>query len=214
VPFADYIAGNVVRRQMVTKLAKIYDAPLMPSEVKILADEKMGCLYGCLVNVLFFPIKLFLGKILLLIRFRAFINMAGRSYHAARLIDYAIRAQRLEPAGPYTAQQVRMAVDHVCNTADIDSVRAAFRQVFSRKTGILKDAAILFWRALLSVRGRRDESQVERAVDEAKGQAADSVGGIMAPLRTALEAIPPEHFKQLEEAMDSELHRLNVLNLG
>jgi hypothetical protein len=65
---------------------------------------------------------------------------------------------------------------------------------------VLKDSAGLFWRSLSSVRGRRNETQVQEAVKEAQVETADSVGGVLAPLRTALEAIPPEHFEKLELA--------------
>jgi hypothetical protein len=36
----------------------------------------------------------------------------------------------------------------------------------------------------------------------------------MAPLRTALEAIPPEHFTELEGALKAELAREGVLAAG
>jgi hypothetical protein len=195
----------VVRRQLVTRLSTAYGANLVRGDVKILADEKFGCLSGCLFSVLLFPLKLLLGWLLLVVRFKRFVDMAGRTYHAARLIDYALRAERIAPVGPYAAAHVRAAVDRVCDSADIDSVRAVFRQLFKRKAGVLKDLALLFWSALKSVRGRRNEDHVEQAVNEAKGEAAESVGGILAPLRTAMEAIPPEHFAELEAALDAEL---------
>jgi hypothetical protein len=36
----------------------------------------------------------------------------------------------------------------------------------------------------------------------------------MTPLRTALEAIPPEHFTELEGALEAELAREGVLAAG
>jgi hypothetical protein len=200
VPFADYIAGNIVRRQMVTGLAEIHSVKLPAASIKILADEDLGCVYGCLVNVLLFPLKLILGKIFLLIRFKRFIDAASRSYHAARLMELALKQKLIDPAGPHSPNVIRAAVDQVCNTYDIAPVSAAFRQVLKKKAGVLKDSAGLFWRSLSSVRGRRNETQVQEAVKEAQVETADSVGGVLAPLRTALEAIPPEHFEKLELA--------------
>lgn len=69
VPFADEIAGNLVRRQMVRGLAKLYAVELPSDAVKSLADDRSrGCVYGCLVNILFFPVKPVLGKLMLILR--------------------------------------------------------------------------------------------------------------------------------------------------
>lgn len=205
VPFADFIAGNIVRRQMISALSDAHAARLPAASIKTLGDEELGCVYGCLVNVLLFPLKLILGKIFLLIRFKRFIDAASRSYHAARLIEYALRNKLVEPEGPHSARRVRAAVETICNTADIAPVSAAFRQVLKKKAGVLKDSAGLFWRSLSSVRGRRNEAQVQQAVKEAESETADSVGGVLAPLRTALDAIPPAHFENLEAALLTEL---------
>ena len=48
---------------MVKGLAKLYAVELPSDAVKSLADDRgHGCVYGCLVNILFFPVKLVLGK--------------------------------------------------------------------------------------------------------------------------------------------------------
>jgi hypothetical protein len=205
VPFADFIAGNIVRRQMIASLAEGHGVKLSSAAVKTLADEQLGCVYGCVVNVFLFPLKLVLGKLFLLIRFKRFIDQASRKYHAARLYEYALRAKRVAPAGPYAAQKVRAAVDVLCETADIGPVSAAFTQVLKKKAGVLKDAAGLFWRSLQAVQRRRSEEQVQQAVKNAELETADSVGGVLTPLRTALEAIPAEHFTRLEAALDARL---------
>ena len=55
---------------------------------------------------------------------------------------------------------------------------------------------------------------VQQAVETAQQEAEETVGGVMAPLRTALEAIPPEHFTELEGALEAELAREGVLAAG
>lgn len=205
VPFADFIAGNIVRRQMIASLAESHGVKLSSAAVKTLADEELGCVYGCLFNILLFPLKLILGKLFLLIRFKRFIDQASRKYHAARLYEYALRTKSLAPAGPHSAQKIRAAVDVLCETADIGPVSAAFKQVLKKKAGVLKDAAGLFWRSLQSVQRRRNEEQVQQAVKDAELGTADSLGGVLTPLRTALEAIPAEHFTRLEAELDTML---------
>lgn len=205
VPFADLIAGNMVRRQMITGLSELYDAKLPQASVKVLADDHMGCVHGCLVNVLLFPLKLTLGKLFLLIRFKRFIDEASRNYHAARLIDFAMRAQLLSPAGPHSAEQVRARVNEICDKADVGPVSAVFGQILKKKAGVLKDAARFFWRSLQSVKRRRSEEQVQQAVNEAERESADFVSGVLAPLRTALDSIPAEHFTRLEAQLEAML---------
>ena len=77
--------------------------------------------------------------------------MAGRNYHTFRLTDYALRAGRVAPAGPWSAAQMRDAIERVCDQSDISPVSAAFRQVLSKRSGALKDTAKLFWKSLRSV---------------------------------------------------------------
>jgi hypothetical protein len=109
---------------------------------------------------------------------------------------------------------MRDAIERVCDQSDISPVSAAFRQVLSKRSGALKDTAKLFWKSLRSVAGRRDEKGVQQAVETAQQEAEETVGGVMAPLRTALEAIPPEHFTELEGALEAELAREGVLAAG
>jgi hypothetical protein len=96
-------------------------------------------------------------------------------------------------------------VDVLCETADIGPVSAAFKQVLKKKAGVWKEAAGLFWRSLQAVQRRRNEEQVQQAVKDAELGTADSLGGVLTPLRTALEAIPAEHFTRLEAELDTML---------
>ncbi len=131
----------------------------------------VDCVYGCLVNILFFPVKPVLGKLMLILRFRRSVEMAGRNYHTFRLTDYALRAGWVAPAGPWSAAQMRDAIERVCDQSDISPVSAAFRQVLSKRSGALKDTAKLFWKSLRSVAGRRDEKEVQQAVETAQQEA-------------------------------------------
>ena len=108
---------------------------------------------------------------MLILRFRRFVEMAGRNYHTFRLTDYALRAGRVAPAGPWSAAQMRDAIERVCDQSDISPVSAAFRQVLSKRSGALKDTAKLFWKSLRSVARRRDEKEVQQAVETAQQEA-------------------------------------------
>src|ERR1043165_6144919 len=98
VPFADSIAADYIRRQMVSKLATAHGITLSSAELKTLSEERGGCFsfaWGCLANTLFFPIKLMIGKFMIILRAKHFIEAGARSYCAARLTEHVLRAQLL-----------------------------------------------------------------------------------------------------------------------
>src|SRR5262245_48986903 len=59
IPFVDDLVKSYFQRRMVRKLSAIYGKILSDQEIKTLADDPdQGCLWGCLSNVLLFPLKL------------------------------------------------------------------------------------------------------------------------------------------------------------
>lgn len=202
VPLADEIAANIVRRQMLSKLAESHALKIEKPAIKILADEDFGCLYGCVFGVLLFPIKLIVGKLFLLFRLKRLADQASRHYHAARLTEFAFRTGLL---ATYTPAQIRAAIDYVCLTTEIGPVGAAFKQVLKKQTGVLKDVAALFTRSLRGLRGIRTEEKVQAAVQSAEVEAQGRVSAMLAPFRDAMNAIPPEHFERLEALFSERL---------
>lgn len=204
VPIVDEIAANIVRRQMLAKLAESHGVTLDKPALKTLADEELGCIYGCIFGVLLFPVKLIVGKFFLLFRLKRFADQASRHYHSARLMDHALGSGYLAP-GAYSPQRIRGEVDFICLSADIGPVGAAFKQVLKKQTGILRDIAALFSRSLRSLRGIRSEEKVQAAVQSAEAEAQSRAGGLLAPFRDALNDIPPEHFQRLATQLEARL---------
>lgn len=202
LPLVDEIAANIVRRQMLAKLADSHGLKIEKPALKTLADEDFGCLYGCVFGVLLFPIKLIVGKLFLLFRLKRFADQASRHYHAARLADFAFRTGLL---ATYSPAQIRAAIDYVCLTTELGPVGAAFKQVLKKQAGILKDIAALFTNSLRGLRGIRTEEKVQDAVATAEAEAQSRVSAMLAPFRDALNAIPPQHFERLETLFEARL---------
>ena len=205
LPLADQIAANELRRRLLEKLAEHHRIALGRPALKVLADEDIGCLYGCIFGVLFFPRKYLLGKILLLIRFMRFVDELSNHYHAARLAEYVFRTGLLAPTGNVSPERLRSAIDAVCAAAPIGPVGAAFRRTLASRQGLLRDIAGLLKRALHGLRGKRTEDSVKAALQAAETQNHGNAWSLIAPLRAALDEIPPEHFQRLEAQLEAHL---------
>ncbi|PTY03988.1 hypothetical protein DB346_02545 [Verrucomicrobia bacterium LW23] len=213
VPIVDGLAADYLRRRMVYQLAAGHGEKLSSEQVHILTEERgscLGCVGGCLFALISIPFRLvtLLARALQVLRIKRFVESAGRAYHTARLIEYALRTKKLHPAGAPAALRVRAAMDRVVATTNTTPVNKALLSILQGNKDMLRTAAAYFNRALRALPFRkRDADHVGDALQQAEAQTATSVGGIVWPLRSALDAIPPQHFTEMEAALDAELAR-------
>lgn len=114
IPFVDDVLKNYLRRRMIERLARNYQCELSELEVKVLARENgEGCLSGCLMRMLFYPIKKLFRKMFFLWGWKKALDEASYTLHYAVLLDYSMQEGWLGPQGRYEVSQVRCYIEAV-----------------------------------------------------------------------------------------------------
>jgi hypothetical protein len=202
LPFVDDLVRSYFRRRLVRELAAARGATLAAAEVAILADERSGCLTGCLLSPFVYVLKKLFRKIFYFLEWKRAVDLASETYHFGLLVDHALDRGWLAPAGPHDGTRLRAAIDAVLARRGTSPVEGAVRETFVRSRNSLKSAAGALRGALGSLRRRTPKEQVERAVDS---MAASSVEGVAGELESALEKLPPGYLDGFRRLLDEEL---------
>src|SRR2546421_7877822 len=141
VPVVDDLAKNYFRKRLVRRLAAANSRSLSDGELSALVKEReRGCVRGCLVALLVYPLKAVFRKIFYFLEWKRAVDLASRTYHFGYLVNYAM--QRGD--GGYALLDVRRAADineaiqAVCREAPIKPVESAIGGTFRQSRRVLR----------------------------------------------------------------------------
>jgi len=201
IPFLDEAAKRYFKRRMTRELAKARGLSLDAQSVKTLSDDPdTGCLSGCLLGALFYPIKWLFKKIFLLFGAKRAVDFVTRSYHQGYLIDYA-----LEKGYSADAARARAGIDRVLTDTNTSLIEYAVRQAFGQSKGALRSAARGLQRVLMRLARRPTQEQIDQALESAEGQEKREVESLAALLQKIMDQVPPEHFERLRTSLDTTM---------
>lgn len=205
VPFLDDAVKAYLQRRLVRSLARARGVELGGDDVKQLADERGGCLSGCLGTVLLYPIKKLVRKLLIFLEMKRAVDLVSLSYHRGLLFDYALERGWVGAPGTRPAADVRSAVDEVIRETPVRPVEEAVRSTFRQSKSALVGAASLMQRALRGVSGRPTVDEVGVAIERVEEEEERQVEGVVASLAARIQAIPGEHFDAMRRRLAARL---------
>ncbi|HXG68373.1 MAG TPA: hypothetical protein VNO70_24980 [Blastocatellia bacterium] len=197
IPLLDDLVKSYFQRRLTRKLAETRGQPLSEQDVKMLADDRGGCLLGCFGTVLIYPVKKIFRKIFFILEWKRAIDTASRAYYHGYLMEYAFAQQWCAPAGPRSPAEVRAAIDLVLSQVNTSPVERAVGGVFRQSKSALKGAVNLLQRSLRRITGKPSENEVALAVESVEQEEERQVEGVVSRLQKAIESIPAEHFENL-----------------
>jgi hypothetical protein len=210
VPLVDDLVKNYFRRRMVRGLAAAAGRDLGEKELDALASEReRGCLTGCLVSALVYPLKSLFRKIFYFLEWKRAVDLASRTYHYGHLVAYALRprADGATALDLYGAKRVNEAAQAACRDAPIKPVEAAVGGTFRKSRNVLRGAAALLAGSLRRVTGRAKVQQVARAIEEVEPEEERELEPVVTRLQRSIAAVPEEHFRDLRARFDALLER-------
>jgi hypothetical protein len=210
VPLLDDLVKNYFRRRMVRGLAAASGRSLSEEELKALASEKeRGCLTGCLIAVLVYPLKAVFRKVFYFLEWKRAVDLASRTYHYGYLVTYALQPRR-EGASAldlYGAKAVNEAAQAACLEAPVKPVEAAIGGTFRKSRNVLRGAAALLAGSLRRVTGRARAERVAEAIEEVESEEQRELEPVVTRIQRSIGAVPEEHFRDLRARFDSLLER-------
>jgi hypothetical protein len=208
VPLLDDLVKNYFRRRMVRGLASASGRSLSEKELDALASEReRGCVGGCLVGVLVYPLKSIFRKLFYFLEWKRAVDLASRTYHFGYLVDYALRpsANGATALDLYGAKAVNEAAQAACREAPVKPVEAAIGGTFRKSRNVLRGAAALLAGSLRRVTGRAKPERVAEAIEEVEPQEERELEPVVTRLQRSIAAVPEEHFRDLRARFDARL---------
>jgi hypothetical protein len=210
VPVLDDLAQSYFRRRLVRMLAASHGRALGPEDFDALASERGGggCLSGCLVQALVYPLKKVFRKVFYFLEWKRAADLTSQTYHFGYLLNYALQPREGGESlvALRGAVAVREAIDAVCREAPIKPVESAVFGTFRQSKRVLGSAAGLLSQTLRRVTGRRpDREQVERAIETIEPEEERELETVVTRMQKAIAGVPDEHFKNLRARLDARL---------
>jgi hypothetical protein len=208
VPVVDDLAQGYFRRRLVRHLAAANGRSLSASELDALTRERAGgCLRGCLVTVLVYPLKAIFRKVFYFLEWKRAADLTSRTYHYGYLVNYAMRGRGDDPPllDVRSASDVNAAIQAVCREAPIKPVEGAIGGTFRQSKRVLRAAAGLLGQSLRRLTGRARPEQVADAIETVEPQEQREIEPVVTRLQKSIAAVPDEHFRLLRARLDARL---------
>ncbi|HEX7313208.1 MAG TPA: hypothetical protein VF297_04780 [Pyrinomonadaceae bacterium] len=207
VPLVDDLVKSYFRKRLVRRLAAGAGRVLTEEELEALASEGGGgCLRGCVVSALVYPLKAVFRKIFYFLEWKRAADLTSRTYHFGYLVGHALR--RREGGAPslldaHGARAVNEAIEAVCREAPIKPLESAVGGTFRKSKSVLRGAAALLSRSL-----RRQPPQPERvaeAIESVEPEEERELQPVVSRLQRSLATVPDEHFRNLRDNLEARL---------
>ena len=206
IPFVDDMVKTYFQRRLVRNLIASQGQSLSDKDIKTLADDRGGCLLGCIGSVLLYPAKKIFRKIFFFLEWKRAVDIVSHLYYHGYLLDHAFENRWIAPAGSRPALEVRNAIDAVLKQVNTSLIERAVWGTFNQSKSALKASARLLQRSLQRVKGKPTEDQVAQAVEEVEPEEERELEGVIARLQKAIESMPAEHFEQLRLQLAAALN--------
>jgi hypothetical protein len=210
VPFLDDVVKGYFRRRLVRQLASSHGRELGAAELDALVKEDDGgCLRGCLVAVLVYPLKKIFRKVFFFLEWKRAADLTSQTYHFGYLLNYALRRgpdgrSLLDARG---ADALGAAVAAVCREAPIKPVEGAVAATFRQSRKVLRGGAELLGASLRRLTRRAPAEQVAEAIEEVETEEQREIAPVAERLQRSIAAVPEEHFARLRSRLHERLDR-------
>jgi hypothetical protein len=208
VPVIDDLAKNYFRKRLVRSLAAANGRTLSEKELDALtAERERGCLSGCLLTALVYPLKAIFRKVFYFLEWKRAADLTSRTYHFGYLLDYATRrrgdgASALDVRG---ARAVNEAIQAVCREAPIKPLEVAVGGTFRKSRRVLRASAALLAASLRRLAGRARAEHVAAAIEQVEPAEQREIEPVVTRLQRAIAAVPEDHFRNLRAHLDARL---------
>ena len=207
VPLVDDLLKSYFRKRLVRSLAASAGRALSDEELNALAAESEGgCVRGCAVAVLVYPLKAVFRKVFYFLEWKRAADVTSRTYHFGYLVGHALRPRGDAPSllDTFGARAVGEAVGAVCREAPIKPLEAAVGSTFRKSKGVLRGAAALLAGSLRRAPAARPE-QVAEAVERVEPEEERELRPVVTRLQRSIASVPEDHFRNLRERLEARL---------
>ena len=190
LPFVDDAFFEAFLQSLIGRLAQRNGRTLTSAERAILLQQRGGCALGCVVNLLIYPLRKLLSKILFFLEWKRATDLIGRVYYLGFLLDVALEANLIEKHG---ASTVHDAIEEILARTNTSPVKRVAAGVLGGSKALFKSLS-----SRLSQRPKSDEIQIAQTLESAPDGAWNA---LVAQFQKALDLLPNDDFERLRHEL-------------
>jgi hypothetical protein len=203
VPFVDDYLKDRVTRRLVRLLALSHAVELSAADVPVLADGRRRWTRS-VARYALLPVKKLFKKTFLVLGIKGSLDLASVAWHRAFLLDHAFASGWCPPSGERTAEEVRAAIDAVCEEISMKPIEPALEAAFTGSRDALRRGIGALERRFRAG-AVASEGELEGELGEAELGAEPELEGVAARMRKRLAEVPEAHFERLRAALARRL---------
>jgi hypothetical protein len=208
IPLLDDLVQGFFARSLVHSLAYAAGLSLSDAEIAALAEERRGCLTGCLLGTVEYLVKRLVRKIIFILEWRRAVDLATHSYYTGRLLAHAFSQGWYEPGDAGRAARLRAAVEAARAGANMSLVRQVVGRTFSQSRALVVSAVGQMADSVKDLAGRRRgaagvEAAVAQRLEREAPQIKMTLGDLIERMQVNLSALPDDHFDALESRLEA-----------
>ncbi|MCS6899999.1 MAG: hypothetical protein RMJ98_21340, partial [Myxococcales bacterium] len=210
LPFLDDIAQSYFEQRMIERLARAHRLSLTPAQIDDLSvqPDPSGCVKGCLLNLLLYPLKKILRKLFFFLEIKRTVDLVATTYAKGYVLDRVLARGLCAPAGPHSPAQVRGATERALARVGTSPIELAVRHAFSSSTRLLRNLVDQLFAALHRLTRGSNREQIAEAARSVEEQPSQEFIQVKAQVQEGLRGVPAAHFEKLESATVEELGQM------
>jgi hypothetical protein len=208
VPLLDDLVKSYFRKRLVRSLAAANGRALSEEDLEALASEREGgCLRGCLLTALVYPLKAVFRKVFYFLEWKRAVDLTSRTYHFGYLVGYSMRRREDGPSllDLRGARDVSDAIRAVCREAPIKPLEGAVGGTFRKSKHVLRAAASLLAGSLRRLAGRARPEHVAEAIEQVEPEEEREIEPVVTRLQRSIASVPEDHFRALRARLNARL---------
>jgi hypothetical protein len=150
LPILDGMVENYLRRRMARKIAERHGQELAPEALATLADAPSGGCLGCLMSIVWWPVKKLLKTLSIVFQVKGITDTLSEVVHRGLLLEEAFREGWL----PGDAGKVRLAMDKALASVD---TRPRERTLNGSLRDVRHELNLTIWESVRITRARLTE---------------------------------------------------------
>ncbi len=205
VPFLDDVAKGYLERRMLRSIAKREGMTLSSQEVERLTKEPPDgcCLMGCLGNVVLYPLKKILRKVLFFLEIKRSMDQSSTALAEAWLFSLALRRGLWSPGRDISeADRLREVIESSCQSQGVKPLETALTHAFQGAKDVMSDVASRFVGKKVE-----DKAQIEAALDKFEVEEGERLSRLSKRLRDALGGVGEEYLRRFAQEFEHQMER-------
>jgi hypothetical protein len=188
IPFIDDLFIGAIRRRVLGRIFQAHGVRLSWEQRRALTRGHRGCLVGCLLAVVVYPVRKIFRKVFYFLAVKEAVDVASLLLHQSWLVEHALSRGCVDARGLGADKEplarLNLAIHQTCEEVDTSPINQALRRSFAGSRVFMRGFGRQLIRTLRAMHFlRRVNAETELPAGYAGEREQDFVGDLSRALR-------------------------------